>query len=201
MTIYFEIMIGMAVGSVAGFVFAYKGVLVNRSKNRMRDIELFHLETREAIDDVVEKTSLENAMLIRIHNAGGKLMAGTPLFSSIIEEKPKVINLAIKDDWQSMPVDDEYFSVVKRIQKNSRTLVLTDDMRHGIIRTVYEGMGVNGSYLFEVYATDMSYYYVSFPFTNNYIELSENVEQMKLQYSVSKLRVICKKADRKGILK
>lgn len=202
MNFYIEIMLSIVAGAIVGFSFAYKGVLNNRQKNRIRDIDIFMLKVREILDTAVENTTSNNAILLSVHNNGGELLAGTPLFSSVIVEKPERRAFSVKSDWQEMPVDPEYFGVITKLNQQKQLRILTESMNDGgLLKIVYESMGVSGSFLFEVYKTNRSYYYVSFPCKGNVNEMMASKEFIQLKYAVNKLQNLCKNNDRKGVLK
>ncbi len=201
MNFYIDIMTGIAIGGVVGFVASYIATSKIKKRSRLAEIDNFNMKGKAILQDVVNETSAANGVLLHIHNSGGELTVGTVMYSSAIVEAPEDINVSVIDNWQKILVDSEYRQLIEQLHTRKSILMLVDKMPESLLKRTYESMGVVGSMVFEVYdKTDSSYLYVSFPVKNNLHETTGSKEFIRMEYAVNKLRNLCREYHRIGVL-
>lgn len=70
-----------------------------------------------ALVELVAKTPCDYAQVVHVHNGGRPLSAGMPIFMTVRHEKVAYGFFPLKDNIQSIPIDEHYRQMVARLIK------------------------------------------------------------------------------------
>jgi hypothetical protein len=187
-----DLMIGLAVGISFGLGGSY--LLAARQayiQNVMLKDEMLinFRETRQILlDRLVDETNISNAILLTIHNGGGKLIDGVPWYSSVVAEAPEYKKISVLNTWRNVPVDAAYKDLIRRVKERQAEYITTESMPIGELKTAYEAMGIVGSVVIEIFSGENGYHYLSCPVTANWDKFTLSPDQYAVTTTVNKLR-------------
>lgn len=187
MGIITQIMIAVGAGFAVGIGAGWVSIRRLKADNRLDHLETLK-ETRHALlVAAVHGTTCANAVLLKIHNCGGKLEEGQEWYSSCIDEAPERSLVSVVNTWQNISVDEEYKTLIRKIQKHNRTFIKTEEMKESFLKRNYERMGIIGSVVMEVYRDDFAYYYISYPVRENLYLIQDSGQFNILEITTVKL--------------
>jgi len=188
MALIYEIMIGASAGLIVGITAGYMIVARNTKDSRLEKLSLLQETRKPILRNAVTKTTCANALLLKIHNGGGKLIEGQNWYSSVIDEAPERDIVSAKENWQNVEVDEEYKILIRKLRINKKLFIKTDDMRESFLKRNYIRMGIIGSIIMEVFTNEYAYYYVSYPVRHDLHQLSDSSEFNILELSTIALQ-------------
>lgn len=197
---YYEIMIGFAIGGTVGAGVGYFLVKASNVDQREERLQTLKELRKVVLDNARKDTTCANALLLKIHNGGGKLIEGENWYSSVLDESPERNSVSAKSSWQNMVVDDAYKLLIKEIRTNKKTFLETEKMPPSFLRRTYERMGIIGSIVMEVYSSEYAYYYVSYPVRENLDKAIASGDFNILEIATFQLQKKYRKYDAYGVL-
>lgn len=201
MNFYNELMLGVGIGIGIGGIGGFMAVYSQRKDHRIELMKNFVEARQFLLDRVVEETNCANALVLKIHNGGGKLDEGQDWYSSVVAESPERRRVSIIDDWQNIPVQESYKAIIREIRDRKVNYLYTHLMPAGDLRTAYEAMGIIGSVVMEMYSDDYYYYYMSFPVRENWDQFTLSVDQHFVKSTVIQMQRKYEKYSAFDILK
>ena len=193
-------MVGITVGIVVGGGVGYAMVKRTYDDNRHQNLELLKATRMPILEKAVFRTSCANAVLLKIHNGGGKLIEGQNWYSSVIAEAPERSSVSAIEAWQNIDVEDDYKDLIRELQRTKRKYLDVDSMKESFLKRNYIRMGIKGSLVMEVYRNDYAYYYISYPVRDSFDVLKNTAEFNELELTTIRLMKKYRKYDSLGVL-
>jgi len=103
----------------------------------------------------------ERVLIIKAKNGGGLPKPGTPLFVSVLYEVYDSDFVSSAEWWQSRQVDESYIGMLMRVEEEEQIAVVTNELKSGILKDLYEAQEVEGSMVSKIVEKDNRYYIVS----------------------------------------
>ena len=151
-------LVGLGVGAAVGNIL----VRAERRKDNLYKLSIFR-DTRNAIlKKVTFETGAANAMVLKIHNGGSKLIETEDWYSSVVDEAPTVAGLSAIGVWQNIIVDTQYRDMVRTVRQKGRYYLDVEAMPQSFLKRNYARTGIKGSLVMQVYQDDHFFYYCSF---------------------------------------
>lgn len=193
-------MLGLAIGGTVGAGIGY--YLVRASNFDQREERLQTLKAFRAVEleGARRDTTCANAILLKIHNGGGKLIEGENWYSSVLSESPERNSVSAIKTWQNIAVDEDYKELISKIRRNKRTFLETESMPQSFLKRTYKRMGIIGSIVMEVYSSEYAYYYISFPVRENMEKATESGDFNRLEIAAINLQKMYRKYDKYEVL-
>lgn len=197
---YYEIMLGLAIGGAIGAGVGFYWVRASSIDQREERLNTLKVLRMVILESARKDTTCANALLLKIHNGGGKLVEGENWYSSVLAEAPERNSVSAAKTWQNVSVDDEYKQLIKRIRKDKKVFLETEKMPYSFLKRNYERMGIIGSIKMEIYSSEYAYYYVSFPVRENLAKAIDSGDYNVLEIAAFELQKKYRKYDSYGVL-
>ena len=201
MTVYIEMIIGIAIGAGAGAVSTY---FADKRRDKIHKLNLLRSfrDTRKMLLlRAVDETNCANALILRIHNGGGKLSDGKNWYSSVVAEAPERRQVSAFASWQNVIVQDSYKELIRSVREKKTEYLYTDKMPAGDLRTAYEAFGVIGSVVIELYSDEYHYYYMSFPVREHWDDFTLSADQHMIKSTAHQMQEKYETFGALGVLK
>lgn len=204
MNIILEQLFGTAMGAIAGFVGA--GIVtywkLRNANHRARAAEVLALEvrTKNILDHVVDTTVCDRALLLALHNGGGRLLAGAKKYASAVHEAKKDGMPGILEDFQGYEVDEEYLLLMQQVEAKGIVYISTAAMRECMLKRRYEADGIQSAVVFRVSETPNRYYYASFTTAGDDEAFTGAANYARMESAINALRRLYSAAVRGGYL-
>lgn len=193
-------MIGLVVGGTLGAGIGFYLVRSATADQREERLETLGELRQVILDNVRQETTCANALLLKIHNGGGKLIPGQNWYSSVLAESPERNSVSAIRMWQNVSVDEDYKDLIDEIRKRKTVFLNTDSMAQSFLKRTYERMGIKGSIVMAVYSSEYAYYYMSFPIRENLTKAMESGDYNRLEIAAFKLQKLYRKYDKYEVL-
>lgn len=150
--------------------FAQLQAVVESSKLRKesRKVQANHVGVMRqgwVLEDLVEHTRAGRAVLLYTHNGDGKVRPGSPIYSSVFDERCADGVPRIRDRWNGQELDGEYRDLVGRLAWSDPYIrIQTERMKACDLRNLYETDKVVGSKVIRLGFTPKRMYYLSLNF-------------------------------------
>ena len=117
------------------------------------------------LEDLIDHTRAGRAVLLFTHNGDGKVRHGSPVYSSVFDERSQDGIPRIRARWQGQLLDGEYRSLIGRLSGPEPYLLLVaDKMAPSDLRDLYHADGVTFSKVVRLGFTPKRMYYLSINF-------------------------------------
>lgn len=157
-----EILIGIMIGgTIAAIVSFAVGINVFRP-SRVALVTAYDIECQALVDKCVDTGLCDRALIIKMHNGGGRIVAGKPKYASVLFEANSNKVQSIRDTFQHYEVDVEYSLLIQRVQFDRRVIQETMTMPHSMLRRRYENDKLTASFVPFFIETKGGMYYGSF---------------------------------------
>lgn len=91
----------------------------------------------DAMHNIVEKTTVERCLIIKVHNSGGWVRPDTPLYITILYEDYSRPLQGIKSEYQKMEVDEDYLRMLRDLAKDKVLYIDTEKLKDGLLKNQY----------------------------------------------------------------
>lgn len=173
-------------------------------KNTLKDVMIFEIKIEECLADIIRSTCVDRALLVRIHNGGGRITIGNDKKISVVCEPEESLLPHTKEGYKNVPVDRGYRGVLIEMLDKKEVFVYnqTLDLRYSMLRRKAEADNLTATLHYFIWETRASGYYVFLATQDEPHELIGRPKKINLiEEKVHEIRVICRRADRVGILK
>lgn len=171
-----------------------------RDESRLLNIAKLEVETDNILDNIIYTTNTDRALVVKIHNGGSKMYAGTDKYASVLYESLSESLHPIKNDWQKFPVDRDYMMMIDTLIKDGVALFDIETMKESTLSRAYKSEGVKSVAFFKIRETDFGFYFASFASLKSQDEFYLSKDFSMLEIKANKIRNIYAEADRKGVL-
>jgi hypothetical protein len=92
----------------------------------------------DAMHAIVEKTTVERCIIVKVHNSGGWVRPDTPLYITILYEDYSAPLETIKGEYQKMGVDEDYLRMLRDLAKEKILFITTENLKEGLLKNQYK---------------------------------------------------------------
>lgn len=147
----------MAWSEAIGEVFKFLNNIFSTPKQQIRKVVSIY----DSMHKVLDETAVERFLIFKAHNSGGTIRSNTPLYSSVIYEDYTHPFKSVKEDYQKLPVDEEYLRMLAVLSTQKSVKIRTSEMASGILKDIYRGEGVKYSEIYYLGHDKKNIYYCS----------------------------------------
>lgn len=140
------------------------------------------------MNTVLNTTEVERFLILKAHNGGGKIKAGSELYASVLYEDYRLPFKTVKEAYQKLMVDAEYVRMLNDIYINQRCNFISSTMPEGLLKNLYESEGVKYSELYFLYQDKKSFYFCSIATSKDQRMIQTRAQQAVINVAVSNIR-------------
>lgn len=180
--------------AVAGWLvtfFQKKKIEIQKQKeNQSASAVIDAAKIYDELNTLASRTGCMRALILASSNGGGIPDAGSPLTVSILYEVVRGEGLMpIRADWQKIPTDEAYVSMLREIIMNGSYSGDVKDLRPGMLKDLYESEGVKSFHIAPILKTQMNYYFLSIRWQEEEGEKGVNVSTVRTCLSAASHRI------------
>ena len=184
-------------------------VLLYRNFRLKQDSQLngvynFELQAQQILDEARDRLGCANALLLNIHNSGGEMVVGAPLYSTVIAEANKQDPISSGERWRRMPLDQVYWNISHRLRIKKLLFLRTGDFGDSganLLSDTYYQKGITHSIKTEVYdKLRTRYFYASFVWDDGPADTVSPHQRAIITETTNQLRLLCQAAHRRGYI-
>lgn len=163
----------------SGLIAAGSGWLVAYLKKKQHELET--ARTQRSVSVVIDSAAIydelnllagrvdcDRVLLLASSNGGGIPDAGSPLTVSVLYEVIRGDGLQpIRLDWQSIPLDEAYISMLRELITSNAYYGGIDDLKKGMLKDLYISEGVTHFHIVPILRTEKKFYYLSVRWLND----------------------------------
>lgn len=196
---FIEIIIAALVGAMAAGALGYLAIMRMREINRISLIAQVEITSEATLESAIYQTCADRALVIKLHNGGGKIYAGTNKYITVLHEAHTQRIPGAKKDYQRFFADVNYMKMMAELEEKRIIKTKVSDLEYGLLRRRYEADGITASIVFWIKETEGGLYYGSFTTTND-PDLLLKRDFSKLETKINRLRNKYETAHRRGVL-
>lgn len=193
----FVVVLAAALGS-GGFAAILKTIQWFVDRRRVNEVNLVKElvdvnKTYEILTDAKNKTKASRVSLIRLHNGGGRPVAGKPMYSSGIYEVYSDGKHPIAKYWQNERVDtdEQYRQMLIEMFDKEMVCIETTSMKQGKLKELYDYQNVFRSHVRKVGKRGDDFFYISATFEEPYADdKQKSRENVEMRVMVNRLKEI-----------
>lgn len=114
---------------------------------------------KELLDS--EEFGIERILILYAHNGGDDLVSGKPSYVSCLHEETRHPFTSVKKDYQRLPLDGEYITMLTSLYLNKEINLKTADLKDSLLKNIYLTEGVDHSRLFFLKHTKEAFWFMS----------------------------------------
>lgn len=190
----------MILGALAASVFSFWTVNQYHKKANTANVLAMDIHVYRLLENVVEITPCDRALVLVLHNGGGKILAGSPKYSSALYESCSTNIAPIIKDFQAFEIDIDYTILIEQVKSRKMVLLMTSDMKEGMLKRRYETDGITAAIVVSLEETPNRYYYASFSTVGDPNVFMASANFARIETAVNQLRRRFEGAKRGGYL-
>lgn len=195
-----EIATGAMVGAIVAGAVSYLRVKKYQQAAKTAQVLALDVSTHKVLERVVDLTPCDRALVLALHNGGGRLMAGAPKYASAIHEAHSDEVGAALDDFQRFRIDMDYTMLIEQVKARGIVFLTTAAMNESMLRRRYALDGIQAAIVVSIAETPNRYYYASFSTCGNPDDLMSVANYARIESAVNELRNLYVAAKRGGYL-
>lgn len=145
-------------------------------------------EVQSILNRVVDDTNIQQVLVMKTENGGGKPRLGAHLYATIMYETFKAPLYSIKNDYQRILVDDMYVKMLSDIGPTTHNSLVISKMKDGILKRIYLRDNVKYAETYYLTETDDAFFYMTFITTTNDDKFDDPNDRVEIDIAVSKIR-------------
>lgn len=145
----------------------------------------------EVMNEIMVAADSSRVVLLRTTNGGGIPRPGCSLYSSIVYEVYSQDSEPIKLLWQSQLLDESYLDIISKTISKKEIAVRTKDLKHGMLKSLYEKRGVVKSYVYSIAELPTEFLYLSVNIKSDLAVVNE----MEVLMHVNQIRALFRDYD------
>lgn len=165
---------------------------------------IFEMKIEDRLSEILRATSVDRAILCKVHNGGGEISIGSTKKISVMVEPEGSLQPYMKETYTSYPLDREYKKVIIEMIEAKGTFVYStiDQIRFGMLRRRTEADHIQSIMHYFIKETKTGVYFVFLGTTADPNELLGRPEHHNLiEEKIQAIRSLCNTAARKRLLK
>lgn len=170
------------------------------SRSQAALVANLEIRTEMLLQEAIDGSVIERALILKLHNGGGKLYMGIPKYTTVLHERIVPDIRHSKPDFQYYPIDHEYMLLMQRILTEEVVVLITSEMPEEMLKRRYEADGITVSVVFTISETDAGLYYGSFSTRGDANEFLSNVNYSSIETFIHRLRLKFKEAKQQQVL-
>lgn len=171
-----------------------------KQQSRTAQITAFEVLIQGILDKAVLNGWCDRALVLKMHNGGGKMYTGVNKYASVLFEGDTDKMTDVKDDFQKYLIDSEYMDLMQRVSSNKIEIQKTTDLKYSMLRRRYEADDITHSIVFFIEETENAMYYGSFTSISPDSDMITGKSFAGLEAKMNKLRNAYQRAKKKKIL-
>jgi hypothetical protein len=163
------------------------GVKTGESQHMLGNISNFEnkISVQQIIDKVIRESSADRVLILKTENGGGKPRLGSHLYSSVMYESSNLD--LVKPDYQRLSVDEHYVKMLSDIGPSRRNSLITDKMKNGTLKWIYQREGIKYSEIHYIGETQSAFVYLSVATKADDNTFDEPITRVEIEIAISKL--------------
>lgn len=170
------------------------------SRSQAALVANLEIRTEMLLQEAVDQSAIDHALIFKLHNGGGKLYMGIPKYTTVLHERLVPEIRPSKPDFQSYPIDHEYMLLMQRILSEKIVMLVVKDMPDSMLKRRYEADGLTVSVEFAINETDAGLYYGSFSTRGDLNEFLSSANYTLIESYIHRLRLKFKEAKQQQVL-
>lgn len=147
----------------------------------------------QAMNSVLQETSIDRFLILKTTNGGGKPVVGRPIYASVIYEDYNSPFKTVKEKYQHLHVDKEYIQMLIESESKGVCKMVVDEMpEESLLKKIYKAEGVEYSEVYYIHQNSKEYWYCSVS-TGKKLDHLPSKDALTVQLSLSKIRNIFRK--------
>lgn len=193
-------MIGITVSAITSYVIFSRNLRRVSRRSQVAQVANLEIEAHVILQNIIYETPIDRALILKMHNGGGKLYAGVIKHISILDEDHTTSVGPIKDDIQHYPADTQYMHLAQMLVADKLVVLETESMTDGMLKRRQVHDNVKVSIIFFIAETEGGLYYGALDSTlPSSTILSDEVFSV-LETKIHKLRRLYEEGKRNRIL-
>lgn len=195
-----EIIAGAMVGALAAAGVAYFRVRKYQLAAKTAQVLTLEVRAHEALRKLVDNSMCQRALVLALHNGGGRLLAGAPKYASAVHEVHDDTVEPIAQEFQRFELDIEYIVMMEQVKARKIIFLTTDAMKESMLKRRYQAAGITAAIVASIAETPNRYYYASFSTTGNPDDFVSGASFARMETVINELRNMYAAASRGGYL-
>jgi len=134
-----------------GFILVISTIAVfyTRARKAEQAIDLL-VELYDVLNDVMVATPADRITIWRVSNSGGQLHHGTPFYLNVLHEDFLPPNLPVKTRYVDVPVDGDFFRLLKKVKDDGEVYVSTEGLPSSWLFRSFHALGIKHARFYDM---------------------------------------------------
>lgn len=113
------------------------------------------------MEHILEKTTIDRFLILKLENGGGKPKVGASLYVSVIMEACTQGLNPVLDVYNRVKIDGSYINILSDVSLKNNVPYVINQMNESQLKNMYLGEGMKFAELFYLCESDTAFYYAS----------------------------------------
>lgn len=160
--IFTELIIGIMIGGTAAAIVSFAVGINILTRSRVAQVTAFDIECQSLLDKCIDIDLCDRALIIKMHNGGGRIVAGKSKYASVLFEAHSTNVIAVKKAFKNYELDTEYLQLMHNVQLSRKVIHETAKMPPSMLQRRYTLDGITTAIVPLFCETKGGLYYGSF---------------------------------------
>lgn len=155
-----------AAGTFSALIYSGKDLLVEYWDHQSESTNFVEAlvnigAVHDVLDNLRANVNADRCVVLFAHDSGSIPTTTSPLFSSVLYDSRSNNAKGELADWQTQLLDKVYVDMLIDLYSKNHIVVITEDMKEGILKDTYQSIGITHAEIHKIYVTESKFIYLS----------------------------------------